>query len=272
MKKILFPMDFDKAAYNAFIYALRFAQAMSAEIVVISAFHIEHPVYNEDPAYPDAAELGEFETFQQQLPELYAIMQANDAQDIKITHRLESGEVVDGIIRAAQEESPDLIIMGTSQVASWQNDTRTHQVMARTAFPVLGIPEKCQYVKIQKAVFLTRFHKRHMASLEKIYKMVAMFQGVIDVVELAPRENWDTNQSLALWRRRFLGTEIKFRVVRAEPTVENINTIVESCGATLLAFEEHPDRPLFARLGKVLARNMMSGCNIPLLSIPVNDK
>lgn len=272
MKKILFPTDFSAASESAFIYALGFAQAMKAEIVTLGAYKVNRHVYNEDPGYPEMNELGEFENFRDELPNLHDTVHKYGAESIKITHRLESGPVVESILKAAEAEKPDCIIMGTGGVEDFYETvtgTTTQNVMAGARVPVLAIPEKCKYKTIKRMLFLTRFEKKHVGSLKRLQQFANLSSARIDAVELIAENNINIPLLLDPWRREFAGFDIHFHVLQGIVSRGSLQMILEHTRPDLLAFEQRPDKPFKGLFYKSVSQELTSNFTMPILTLPV---
>lgn len=101
IRTILHVTDFSEPANNAFQVACSLARSCQARLIVL---HVVPPVLTSYPPMPP-------EWYDRELEQLNRI-QAPDPQ-IHLEHRLENGDPVKEILRAAQENGCDLIVMGT---------------------------------------------------------------------------------------------------------------------------------------------------------------
>lgn len=102
-KKILFPTDFSEASQAAFDHAVMLARDTGATLLIA---HVDEPTLPYTEAYvalPDTTE----ETRQR----LQAIVPLDAT--IHCEHRLLRGDAAQEIVRLANEEQVDLIVMGT---------------------------------------------------------------------------------------------------------------------------------------------------------------
>jgi len=105
-KKILFATDFSPASDNALQYATALARDSGAELCIAHVEEMPMPyaggeMYFAAPEYPN--------------PEVRRMLEAVIPPDptVKFRHRLEMGTAADDIVRVAEEENADLIIIGT---------------------------------------------------------------------------------------------------------------------------------------------------------------
>ena len=117
MKKILFPTDFSETADRAFVYALKMADKMNAQITTLHVWQpvpvLEHYAPMPYEKIYEMLDLANFENYRDEVPHLRALAQENDLGHIKLSHVLDSGLTERAIVSIAEKEQPDLIIMGT---------------------------------------------------------------------------------------------------------------------------------------------------------------
>ena len=82
MKKILFPTDFSYVSNNAFIYALKLADSINAEIITMHVYHLPQANYINVSEYLheiyDVTELSNFENYKDEVPVLRRIAEENN--------------------------------------------------------------------------------------------------------------------------------------------------------------------------------------------------
>ena len=117
MKKILYPTDFSESAENAFLFALQIADHLGASIITIHAFDrpdisdfnlpgVLREVY-------DSIDLDEFENYEDEVPILRDIATDHGYYHVPMVHVLEEGAPVSAILRTANKNKADLIVMGS---------------------------------------------------------------------------------------------------------------------------------------------------------------
>ena len=117
MKKILFPTDFSDTSKNAFLYALKLADNIGAEIITLHVYELPQADYIDVSAYLyeiyEVTEFSNFENYRDEVPALRNIAEANDLGHIKISNVLENGNLISKIIEISNAENIDYIVMGT---------------------------------------------------------------------------------------------------------------------------------------------------------------
>ena len=105
-KKILFATDFSPASETALQYATALARDSGATLLIAHVEEMPMPyaggeMYFAQPEYPN--------------PEVRRMLEAITPPDktVKYEHRLEMGTAADDIVRVAEEENADMIVIGT---------------------------------------------------------------------------------------------------------------------------------------------------------------
>ena len=106
MKKILFPTDFSTASDAALVHAENLAKQSSAELLIL---HIEEP-----PLAYGGGELyyGLPEPSSERILKMLSDVCPSDPQ-LSFKHRLVMGDPATEIVRVAEEEQAELIVLGT---------------------------------------------------------------------------------------------------------------------------------------------------------------
>jgi nucleotide-binding universal stress UspA family protein len=109
MRRILFATDLSPAALAAWPVARRLAGALRAEVVL---YHAVPPLTFRD--LPPETFFRYFETARAEAGEELGTLQAEaQSEGLKAVVRIDEGRAASSILRAAEEEGADLIVMGT---------------------------------------------------------------------------------------------------------------------------------------------------------------
>jgi nucleotide-binding universal stress UspA family protein len=112
VKKVLVPIDFSKHSKHALSYAVSFAKQFKAELLLV--YVVEATVYPADLSFGQVA----FPSFEKELrdrgkEELDALVKSHVGASVKTRIAIRSGKAFLEIIRMAEEEHVDLIIIAT---------------------------------------------------------------------------------------------------------------------------------------------------------------
>ena len=112
VRKVLVPIDFSKHSKHALSYAVSFAKQFKAELILV--YVVEATVYPADLSFGQVA----FPSFEQELRDrgkegLEALVKSHVGAGVKSRIAIRSGKPFLEIIRMADEEHVDLIIIAT---------------------------------------------------------------------------------------------------------------------------------------------------------------
>ncbi len=152
MKKILYPTDFSDTAENAFLYALQVADTLGASVITIHAFdrpdisNFNLPGVLRD-VY-DSIDLDEFENYEDEIPLLREMASNNGYYHVPMVHVLEEGAPVSAILRTANKNKADLIVMGATgagRMESFFFGTISGKVLEEAHCPVILVPAEAKF-------------------------------------------------------------------------------------------------------------------------------
>lgn len=152
MKKILFPTDFSETAENAFLFGLNLADRLGASIITLHAFNrpdisnVDLPPSLQD-VY-DSIDLEEFENYEDAIPVLRDVASENGYYHVPMVHVLEEGAPVSAILRTANKNKVDLIVMGATGAGSMKSfffGTISGKTLEEAHCPVIVVPSEVQF-------------------------------------------------------------------------------------------------------------------------------
>ena len=152
MKKILYPTDFSDTAENAFLYALQIADTLGASVITLHAF--DRPdisnfnLPNALREVYDSIDLDAFENYEDEIPLLRDVASDNGYYHIPMVHVLEEGAPVSAILRTANKNKADLIVMGATGAGKMESfffGTISGKVLEEAHCPVIVVPNSATF-------------------------------------------------------------------------------------------------------------------------------
>ncbi|RMA72723.1 universal stress protein [Flavobacterium weaverense] len=276
MKKILFPTDFSDTATNAFVHALEFAKKVNAEIILLHTFDL--PPVN-DQYFPqnygqiyESIELSQFEMFKREIPKLRAIAEERNLDKIKMSHRLMVGDLLPNIKDAIKEDDIDFVIMGTAGVAGWEAffvGTNTGSVITGIDIPMLCVPVKAEFKKIDIIGFTTRFRHKDKKALKMVLKIAKKTKAKVKCLYVRTSDSDVTKETIDRWEKEFAEDPIDFYVVENDDVQEVIVDFVMYKEVDMLAMLTYK-RGFFERIfNPSLTKKIAINNEIPILAIPI---
>lgn len=136
MKNILIPFDFSNVSLNALEYAVKFAK--NDESITLFLLHIN------DGNLKESEISGKFQN---------VVSKYEGPFNPKIETVIKSGKLIPSILEIQKKLKVDLIIMGTKGAEGEDNvATRTSKFVQEADLPVLVIPEKAKYFRLETII------------------------------------------------------------------------------------------------------------------------
>jgi nucleotide-binding universal stress UspA family protein len=274
MKKILFPTDFSDVSKNAFIYALKLADAIDAEIITLHVYQLDSPAYLDVSIYLqeiyEYEELTNFENYKDEVPVLRKMAEANNLSHIKISNVLLQGNLVDEVVKLSKKENIDFIVLGTKGVTHLREiflGTIATKIMNESKAIVLAIPEKCDYKPVEKILFTTKYNIKDIEALQKVQALAAVFNSHIDCLNVKPPHTTYKDDFVVDFKNVFKDQNVDFHSVLSNDVEGEILNFIEKNSINMIAIHvKH--RSFFQKLFDVsLSKKLAFHSNIPILSI-----
>jgi nucleotide-binding universal stress UspA family protein len=138
-KKILVPLDFSEPSKKALDYGLAFANRLKAKLIVA---HIIPEVSMLEYAFPIENVAIEIKQRDSSLQEIQALIPDQRAKLVDLQTIVKVGRVEDGLLGVANDESVDLIIMGSHgrrRFSRWFLGSTTEHILRKVPVPILTV-------------------------------------------------------------------------------------------------------------------------------------
>jgi len=192
MKKILYPTDFSDTAENAFLYALQVADTLGASVITLHAFdrpdisNFNLPGVLRD-VY-DSIDLDEFENYEDEVPLLRDLAADNGYYHVPMVHVLEEGAPVSAILRTANKNKADLIVMGATGAGKMEAfffGTISGKVLEEAHCPVLVVPTEARFDGlIDHIAVAVNFKEEDTLLVEQVRKFRDQMGGHIHIIHI----------------------------------------------------------------------------------------
>jgi nucleotide-binding universal stress UspA family protein len=274
MKKILFPTDFSDVSKNAFIYALKLADSINAEIITLHVYQLPQANYINISKYLhevyDVTELSKFENYKDEIPVLRNIAEKNNLHHIKISHVLILGNLIHEIQKMTKEDTFDFVVMGTKGATGLKETflgTVATQVMNDVKTAVLAIPEHCQYKPIKKILFVTQFRTEDMESLKRVMILAKVFKAHIDCLRVQTSHHENKNDAMEDWNQIVKNQDILLHSITGDDVEGIILNFIELHKISMIAMHVY-HKNFFEKLFKIsLSKKLAFHVNVPILAI-----
>lgn len=274
MKKILFPTDFSDVSKNAFIYALKLADALNAEIITLHVYELDSPAFLDVSIYLqeiyEYEELSEFENYKDEVPVLRNIAKANDLGHIPISNVLMQGNLITEVLKISKDENIDFIVLGTKGATHLKQiflGTTLTKIMDESKITVLGVPENCEYRPINKILFTTKYHFDDIEALQKTHSLAKVLNAHIDCLNVKPPHKVHNDDFAVDFKNVFSDYDVTFYSVLSDDVEGAILDFIQQNSINMMAVHiKH--KGFFEKLFQVsLSKKLAVNINIPILSV-----
>lgn len=172
ISKILVPVDFSEAAYNATEAAISMARLYDADLVFYFA--------ESEAKIPNSIE----ETIQEKIKQLEAKF---DLKGIDVVKVFKKGDFISSVLSYIAEQKIDLVVMGSHGVQGINDlfiGSNTLKMMRSVSCPLLIIKGKIKNMALNKIVFASNFDNSNFAPFRTLIKMLLPFNSEIHLLNI----------------------------------------------------------------------------------------
>lgn len=272
IKRILVATDFSATANNALLYAIDFAREVQAKVIIVNAYEIAVPDFNPNSVsyYKEIYSEKYLRNAEKKMEALKHDFLYAPKVAYKCINR--PGLPTDVIHNIANEESADLIIMGTRKAEgakAWFGSVTTTTVR-QSKYPVLVIPREVRFAR-PKNVMLASYHIQiqHIQVLGVLKSMMDLFGTELEVLHLHAKEEQHLNEHERLKQilDDFFGKPIRFVYAEDKPVNEVIQHHLDTTGADMLVMLPFKHGLMDQLIHSSHTKYMIFHTTIPLLSM-----
>ncbi len=274
MKKILFPTDFSKTANNAFIYALKMAKYIEAELIVLHVYELPIVSYEGYSSYIsevyETIELSKFENFKDYIPELRKIAEENQLEDVKMSHVMEEGDLIFTIKKLVKKEKISLIIMGTKGASGLKEvfvGTNAGALIKKVPITSLIVPAKAKFEPIKTIGFTTRFRSKDRTALKQVLDFAKMMNAKVKCLYVKTFDSEVKESRINKWRDDFKKEPVKFFVIPNEDVKQTIFDFMTSQNIDMMAMLTYKRHFLEGLFDQSLTKKLSYHSEIPLFAL-----
>ena len=188
MTTILFPTDFSKNAVHASLYAGMVARGMNAHLILLNVYSIPMATEYQIPYDVDEFLKISKEAAEEQLREFTKeLIKATGISPNKIREITDYGQTTDCIVKMAQSEKVDLIMMGTEGVSNildkWLG-TNAQNVLESADCPVWIIPENAPLNYPKVFMYAADFKEDDILATHKVLKISKPLGATCKVIHI----------------------------------------------------------------------------------------
>jgi nucleotide-binding universal stress UspA family protein len=288
MIKILVPVNFSEYSLNALTFALTLAEKFPAGITVLHCFSKYVSLLSDEESegvlpgnHTEARAVVEHKEKEAQerlnllKDNLLNSMSLLQNKNVQINCRFEYGYPEDIIPLVSQEESSEVIIMGTQSKGETIKEALgsvTSDVINRAKAPVLAVPSHSgiDLTKLGKVLFLIELSDRDYFSLHRLIRLISPFHTEINAVHYSPSKA-DKNdiRKMDLFRTycdtTYKHYTINFDIITGKNYLKTLEEYIIENPTDLIAMTRRKRTILKKLFTASITRKMLFNTDIPLL-------
>ena len=277
MKQILFPTDFSEAANRAFIYALQFAQKWESTIITL---HVFSPVDVMDVYAPygyqdvqEALKRNQFNRYLEAVESLKKMAEEHGYGEVSIRHIMEEGPTVDTIVKVAEKEKVDCIVMGTTGAHGLKElfiSSVAAELLENAPCMVLAVPQSASFDGIiDNIAFTTSYKPEETTALQRLEQIAEPFGATIHSVNIDLAHTEFYLNQMDTYKADFVGKDhLTFSVVEGTDFYGALTNFLKDNEVDILAMVTHKRNFIQELFQYSRAKLMSYHSETPVLSIP----
>jgi len=279
MRKILFPFELDNPIYReAYIYGIKFARNINAELIVLNVFKVEvgnditqekYDILKKDNWFKAYNEICKFNKY-------YLEDNVNIESDLKIrfNYRFVHGSFMDEIRNIAKEDAVDLIVLPISDKKDFnkrQLKIIQDNIFEKNRASLLVVPFCSKYRPVKNIVFATDLKKLndYHQYLHDVINYAKIFDSNIHFIHISSKdkaEEWGNSNTYRLVMHAIKKNKRHvFKSLHGKQIIESVNKYVKECNADLLVVVKHQHYFLDSIFHESLSNEISLNSKVPVL-------
>ncbi|MFD2244939.1 universal stress protein [Pontibacter ruber] len=265
VKRILVPLELNKAGEDLLSYAGQLAQACGAELLLFHACKTASLTFTQQSSC-----IQKLRTFGERI--------LSDPKQGKATAPFDCvvrpGVIRDGIQAVVQDYSIDLVLMEASTIreegGAGESANHAAAIMELVRCPVMVIPGEARYKKLKHLVFATDFTDQQPQVLLQIADFAQQLNTKLTLVQVYSAEERPQlcayKAAMLELERKLQGRKVTFKLLEEEDVLEGVSEFAELAAADMLILATQ-DNYLMQRLfSSNYVKTMAYHTRIPLVT------
>lgn len=279
MRKILFPFELNNPVYKeAYIYAIKLARIIYAELIVLNAYKVEVGNDITQEKYELLKKENWFKAYNaiSKFNEYFLQKHAKTDSDLKIKfdYRFMNGILKDEIRNIAREDEVDLIVLPISDNREFnkrQLKIIRDNLFEKNRTSLLVVPFGGEYRPVKNIVFATDLKKlnNYRDYLHDVINYASLFDSNIHFIHISSKEKpeeWNNSNTY-----RMVMQEIEknkrhvFKSLYGKRIIESVNQYVEEFNADILVVVKHQHYFLESIIHESVSNEISLNSKVPVL-------
>lgn len=279
MRKILFPFELDNPIYReAYIYGIKFARRINAELIVLNVFKVEVDNDITEEKYSRLKKQNWFKAYNEicKYNKYYLEDHAKTTTDLKIkfNYRFVNGIFMNEIKHIAREEDVDLIVLPISDGKEFnkrQLKIIRDNIFEKNRTSLLVVPFGCEYRSIKNIVFAIDLKQlnNYQQYIHDVVSYARTFDSNIHFIHISSREKAedlsksDTHRMLMQIIHK--NERHTFKSLHGKKVIDSVNQYVAESNADILVVIKQQHFFLESIFHESLSNEVSLNSKVPVL-------
>lgn len=240
MNKIILPTDFSENAFNAIKYAVSFFEGEPCEFIIYHTHELPLDAAELQPSVREKIEQRSKDELEKTINKIHEL---DPDKNHSFSTFAEYSYSAEGIVKLAQSENADAIVMGTQGASGLKEifvGSVAADVIQGATCPVIAIPRDVEYHRPKKIVFATDLDPlSNYEILEPLIETVRHFDTHLMVLHIFKKGRFMKQEvkmnENSLLQDEFANIKDSFHYVENNNTTEGIQRFIEEHDADMLA-------------------------------------
>ena len=278
MKTILVPTDFSECATNALRFAAFLAKKTGASINLLHVLEV-----------PSIGAQGSIEYTADDVPYMMGLLKATKTRmkkvlsyhfmrDINVVQNIETGAILDHILKAAEKHNADLIVMGTHGTNGLEEiliGSNAEKVSRDAKIPVLTIKDGIKDPKLDKIVYATDFSDESQLMFPKLENLATLLGAEIEIVKIITKSEFESStqseQAMVRFKKLFKQPYHKTSIYCDYNKQSGIRNFARSVNAGIIALGTHGRHGISHFFSRGLTEDLVNHSSLPVLTLNVQE-
>lgn len=275
MITILFPTDFSKNATHASLYAGMVARGMNAHLILLNVYSIPMATEYQIPYDVDEFLRISKEAAEENLQEFAReLIKATGISHNKVREITDYGQTSDTIIKVAQTEKVDFIMMGTKGVSNMLDKwlgTNAQNVLEAAECPVWVIPENAPLNYPKLIMYAADFKEDDILATHKVLEIAKPLRATCKVIHIhdyyEPISNRTVKEMVSEFNHEFVDEDdVTIKNINRQEVYDGLKTYVRTHKPDVLALAVYHKSFLSKIFERSITEHFVQTGNIPLLT------
>jgi nucleotide-binding universal stress UspA family protein len=193
MKKILVPVDFSGSSQKALMFALKIAVKLKSEVIIYHSFAMPYDFASRLDLVLTSYQKDSDKKLKQFVDDHFPKSKEGVEPSIKLVS--EPGEVVSNVNKYVLKHGVNLVVMGTQGASGIKKvliGSNTSELIKTCPSPILAIPEKADFSKINSILYATDHHENDLKVIKSLEFWLDLFNAKLSTLHVAPEKSFAT--------------------------------------------------------------------------------